>query len=57
MFAVQRGDVKKFSINELAYPEYARAIKLAARAGVEIVAWKFPVSPRGFGVPLPLKIV
>jgi DNA-binding sugar fermentation-stimulating protein len=56
IFVVQRGDVKSFSINNLFYPEYGRAIKSAVKAGVELVAFGFPVSPKGFGMPIPLKI-
>ena len=56
IFVAQRGDVKSFSINNLFYPEYTKAIKSAIKAGVELVALGFPVSPKGFGMPFPLKV-
>jgi len=51
LFVVQRGDVKSFAITSLHHPAYARAVQKALRAGVELLAISFEVSPKGFSLP------
>jgi sugar fermentation stimulation protein A len=45
-FFVSRADVELFRPADLIDPEYGRALRRAARAGVEILAWTARVEPR-----------
>ena len=45
VFVVQRGDVTSFATNETADPAFAKALREAARVGVEAYAYRYRVTP------------
>jgi DNA-binding sugar fermentation-stimulating protein len=47
----QRGDITSLCINHLFDPKFSAAMAEALAAGVEVIALKFAVTPRGFGPP------
>ena len=47
-FLVSRGDVERFAPAADIDPEYAKALRLAARAGVEVLAYAARVEPKRF---------
>jgi len=42
---VQRGDITSFVTNETADPAFAKALREAARVGVEAYAYRYRVTP------------
>jgi sugar fermentation stimulation protein A len=46
LFIVQRSDVRAVRPADDLDPDYGRALRRAARAGVELYAWRFKVGPR-----------
>jgi sugar fermentation stimulation protein A len=55
-FFVNRADVKSFRPADAIDPEYARALRRAARAGVELLAYTARVEPRRLELLTPLPI-
>jgi len=55
-FLVSRADVRLFRPAEAIDPEYARALRRAVRAGVEVLAWTARVEPQGLELGAPLEI-
>jgi hypothetical protein len=47
----QRSDVTSLCINHQFDPKFSAAMAEALAAGVEVIALKFAVTPRGFGPP------
>ncbi len=58
IFVAQRGDVTSLCINHQFDPKFSAAMAEALAAGVEVVALKFAVNPRGFRAPvaIPLRV-
>ncbi len=46
-FFVSRGDVSRFRPADAIDPEYSCALRRAADAGVEVMAWSTQVTPKG----------
>lgn len=57
LFLVQRGEAKRFAPADRIDAEYGRLLRDAARAGVEVLAWKTRVTPRESRVASPLPVV
>jgi sugar fermentation stimulation protein A len=57
IFLIQRGDIERMEINRGGDPLFARAVKSAAKAGVEFLAIKHSVTPKGFGRPVEVPVV
>jgi sugar fermentation stimulation protein A len=55
-FFVSRADVELFRPADAIDPEYGRALRRAARAGVEVLAWTARVEPRRLELAAPLPI-
>jgi sugar fermentation stimulation protein A len=55
-FFVSRSDVQAFRPADAIDPEYARALRKAARAGVEIMAWVARVRPNELDLERPLRV-
>lgn len=55
-FFVSRADVEVFRPADAIDPEYGRALRRAARAGVEILAWTVRVEPRRLELLAPLAV-
>ena len=55
-FFVSRGDVAVFRPADTIDPDYAAALRKAARQGVEVLAWRARVEPRRLELDRPLEI-
>jgi sugar fermentation stimulation protein A len=58
LFAVQRMDCNLFRPADDIDPAYGTALRQAAAAGVQVLAWRAEVSPRGIALveALPVKL-
>lgn len=56
LFLIQRGDVDSFAFNRECDPELTRAFDRARSAGVEVLALKHRVTPRGISSPIPIPL-
>jgi len=56
LFAVQRMDCDRFEPADDIDPAYGRALREAAAAGVEVLAWRAEVSPAGIELVAPLPV-
>lgn len=58
LFVVQRADVLAFAPNDAADPIFGRALRQAAAAGVQVLAYRCRVSPRAMAIShrLPVRI-
>lgn len=57
MFVIQMKDVRYFTPNRRTHPEFADALCLAAKEGVEILAYDCRVAPESMQVNLPVPVV
>jgi len=57
-FFVSRADVERFRPADAIDPDYARALRRAVRAGVEVLAWTARVEARRLELlrPLPVEL-
>ena len=57
-FVIQMEDVEYFSPNDATHPEFGRALRRAAQAGVEILAMDCAVTPQSLtmGRPVPVQL-
>lgn len=56
LFCVQRMDCRMFQPADDIDPAYGEALRQAARAGVEVLAWRAEVSPRGIALVASLPV-
>ena len=45
LFVIQMAGMRDFAPNDVTHPEFGRALRLAARAGVNVIARECVVSP------------
>ncbi len=57
MFVIQMKDVQYFTPHEKMHPEFAEALRKAADAGVEIVAYDCKVMPDSMEIDKPVRVV
>ncbi|MBM3515841.1 MAG: DNA/RNA nuclease SfsA [Alphaproteobacteria bacterium] len=55
-YLVQRTDARRFTVANDIDPEYGKALKLAVKAGVEIVCYGCNVGPDGISIARPLTL-
>lgn len=57
IFLVQRNDVRALRINRELDSAFTDAYDLALESGVEVMAVKHSISPKGFGLPVIIPIL
>ena len=56
-FVVQMADVESVAPNDRTHPAFGEALRQAARAGVQVLAWDCDVTPESIRIRRPVPVI